>query len=279
MVVPGSVRARRLALPASLAPVAVLLGVASMRLGLGALAGLGLGLRQTLVISELLLVVPALAMLTLFKVPLVEGLALRPIPPRSVALALLAGITLWGASLGLFALQYLVWPPPDGYLELFRQLHDALRPTGPIDALVSITAIALVPALCEETLFRGAVTGSLRAALPPAAALGLQAFLFAIIHIDVAPGGPPVAYRVPFAFAVGLALGVLRLRTGSLTAPALAHGLLNTITFLVVLLAEDPARETDPGPVLGLSLFLAGTAGTLLLIRALPRSRPAPALN
>jgi sodium transport system permease protein len=279
MVAPGSVRAPRAALPAALAPIAVLLGVAAMRLGLGALAGLGLGLRATLLVSELLLVVPALALLALVNAPFSEALALRPLPARTAALALCAGITLWGASLGLFALQYLAWPPPDGYLEAFRQLHDALRPAGAADALVSIIAIALVPALCEETLFRGAVLGSLRAAMPAAPAVGLQALLFAMIHIDVTPGGSAGGYRVPFAFAVGLALGALRLRTGSLAAPALAHGLLNAVTFLVVLLADDPARESDPGPVLGLSLFLAGTAGTLLLLRALPRGGPAPAAS
>ena len=279
MVAPGSVRARRAALPAPLAPVAVLLGVAAMaamRTVLMTLAarGVGFGLRPMLLVSEVLLVVPGLALVALVGAPFRGALALRPLPARTVALALGAGITLWGASLGLFALQYLVWPPPDGYLEAFRQIHDALRPKGPADALLSITAIALVPALCEETLFRGIVLGSLRTALRAAPALGLSAFLFAMIHIDLTPGGPPVAYRVPFAFAVGLALGALRLRTGSLAAPALAHGLLNAVTFLVVLLADDPAGETDPGPLLGVSLFIAGTAGTLLLLRALPRSDP-----
>jgi membrane protease YdiL (CAAX protease family) len=272
MVGDGSVRARRAALPAPLAPVSVLLGVLAMRAGLLALSGLGLGLRPTLVLCELFLVVPGLAFVALVRAPLGEALAPRPLPGRTVVLSLAAGLTLWGASLGLFSLQYLAWPPPDGYLEAFRQLHDALRPKGPADALLSITAIALVPAVCEEALFRGIVFGSLSAVLGAAGATLLQAVLFALIHIDLTPGGPPVAYRVPFAFGVGLALGALRLRTGSLAAPALSHALLNTVTFLVVLLAADPAREADPGPVVGLTLLMVGTAATLLLLRALPRA-------
>lgn len=274
MVADGSVRVRRAALPASLAPVAVLLGVAAMRVGLGAMAGLGLELRATLLVAELLLVVPGLALVALVGAPLAAALAPRPLPGRAVFLSLLAGMTLWAASLGLFALQYLVWPPPAGYLEAFQQLHAALRPSGAADAALSITAIALVPALCEEALFRGIVLGSLRAVARTSYAIGLQAFLFALIHIDLAAGGPPVAYRVPFAFVVGLALGALRLRTGSLAAPALSHALLNAITFTVVLLADDPARETDPGPVLGLSLLVGGSAATLLLLRAVPRTSP-----
>jgi sodium transport system permease protein len=276
MVADGSVRARRATLPAPLAPVAVLLGVLAMRVGLGALAGSGLGLRPTLLVSELLLVIPGLALVALVRAPLRGALAPLPLPGRTVVLSLAAGLTLWGASLGLFSLQYLVWPPPDGYLEAFRQLHDALRPNGPADAFLSITAIALVPAVCEETLFRGIVFGSLNPALGAARATFLQAFLFALIHIDLTAGGPPVAYRVPFAFGVGLALGALRLRTGSLAAPALSHALLNAVTFVVVLLSEDPARETDPGPVVGLSLLVAGTAATLLLLRALPRTTATP---
>jgi membrane protease YdiL (CAAX protease family) len=276
MVSPGSVRARRAALPAVLAPIAVLLGVLAMARGARGLAGLGVGLRPTLLVAELLLVLPALALVALWRAPLAGALAPRPLPARAVALSVAAGLALWAASLGLFSLQYLVWPPPDGYLETFRQLHDALRPKGPADALLSITAIALVPALCEETLFRGVVLGSLAAALHPAAAAFVQAALFALIHVDFPSGGPPVAYRVPFAFGVGIALGALRLRAGSLAAPALAHGLLNTVTFLVVLLADDPARETDPGPVLGASLLVAGTAATMLLLRALPRAPDPP---
>lgn len=276
MVADGSVRARRAALPAPLAPVAVLLGVLAMRAGFGALTGLGLGLRPTLVLCELLLVLPGLALVALVRAPLRRALALLPLPGRAVFLSLAAGLTLWGASLGLFSLQYVVWPPPDGYLEAFRQLHDALRPKGPADAFLSITAIALVPAICEEALFRGVVFGSLTAVVGAAGSTFLQALLFALIHIDLTAGGPPVAYRVPFAFAVGLALGALRLRTGSLAAPALSHALLNAVTFLVVLFAADPARETDPGPVVGLSLLVAGTAATLLLLRALPGAAATP---
>ena len=149
MVADGSVRARRAALPAPLAPVAVLLGVLAMRAGFGALTGLGLGLRPTLVLCELLLVLPGLALVALVRAPLRRALALLPLPGRAVFLSLAAGLTLWGASLGLFSLQYVVWPPPDGYLEAFRQLHDALRPKGPADAFLSMH---LLQRACEVQL-------------------------------------------------------------------------------------------------------------------------------
>jgi len=274
MVAPGSVSARRAALPALLAPVAVALGVLAMQGAVRALAGRGVEMRTTLFLCELLLVLPGLLLVWLVRAPVAGALALRPLSPGTAGLSLACGMTLWGASLGLFALQYALWPPPEGYLEAFRQLHAALRPSGAADALFSITTIALVPALCEEALFRGVVWSALRAALRAGPALALQAVLFALIHIDTTAEGGLVAYRVPFAFGVGLALGLLRMRTGSLASPALAHGLLNAVTFLVVLLAEDPARESDPGALAGASLLVAGALGTALLLRVMRREEP-----
>lgn len=279
MVAPGSVHARRAGLPAPLAPLAVLLGVAAMHAGLVATMGLGLGLRPMLLLSELLLVVPGVALLALARVPLSEALALRPLRGRALVLCLAAGITLWVGSLGLFSVQYAVWPPPEGYLESFRQLHAALRPAGVADALLSIAAIAVVPALCEEALFRGVVLASLRPAMKEGLAVVTQAFLFGLIHLDTTGGGPPVLYRVPFTFAVGIALGLLRLRARSLAGPSLAHALLNTITFLAVLFSSDPASDTDPGPLVGLSLLFAGSLATAWILRVLGRSDPRPTID
>jgi membrane protease YdiL (CAAX protease family) len=279
MVAPGSARARRTGLPALLAPVAVVLGVLAMRAGLGATTGTGLGLRSMLLLSELLLVVPGVALLALARAPLAEALALRPLRGLPLVLCLAAGVTLWVGSLGLFSVQYAVWPPPEGYLESFRQLHAALRPASVADALLSIAAIAVVPALCEEALFRGIVLASLLPAMGQALAVVTQAFLFGLIHLDATAGGPPVMYRVPFTFAVGIALGALRLRARSLAGPSLAHALLNTITFLAVLFSDDPAGETDPGPALGLSLLIAGSLATAWILRALRRTDSDPTID
>ena len=71
---------------------------------------------------------PALLILAVFRIPLRDGLGLRWPGPRTIALALGAGLAFWVASLGLFALQAAVWPLPPEYLEAFRRLHAALRP-------------------------------------------------------------------------------------------------------------------------------------------------------
>lgn len=253
------------ALPWPLAPVVVALGWLSM-LACGFLSR-NLGLRPALLLSEVGLALPALLAVALLQGTWAEALGLQAIPRRIVVLSLLAGAAFWAASLGLFELQYTVWRPPPGYLEAFERLHAALRPSGPLDALLSVGAIALAPAAFEELLFRGAV---LPAILRPWGALGAivgSAALFGLIHLDFStPGG--AFYRVPFAFAVGLGLGVLRVRTGALLPSVLAHALLNTITFVAEPLTEDPtAGLPDPRPLLGFALFAGGLLAAALVVK------------
>ena len=177
---------------------------------------------------------------------------------RIVLLSLLLGAALWVASIGLVELQALVRPPSPEELDLFRRLHAALAPSGPLDALASLVVIAVLPAVCEELVMRGALLAALlpvaargaaavvRASLVPAVAATVAVLLtaaaFALIHDPV---------RLVFAFALGVALGALRLRTRSLVPPVVAHATLNALTFAVAPLVDDPTRPYEPRPALG----------------------------
>jgi sodium transport system permease protein len=251
-----------------LAVVAVIAGVSAMAAGGRLMAPHGL--HATLCTAEALLAAPGLLLLLVARVPLAEGLGLRPVARRTAILALLAGATLWAASLGLMNVQFVLWPPPPEFLDSFRALHQALRPSTVEQGLLSVAAIALMPALCEETLFRGVVLPSLLRWGPAVGLMG-SAVLFALIHID-AVGTAPAYYRLPFAFAVGLGLAALRLATGSLIPPMAAHAVLNTITFATVFLsgAASEAME-EPQAVSGALLLLGGAAASAWTFRALRR--------
>jgi membrane protease YdiL (CAAX protease family) len=255
-------------LPAWTAPVVVVLGTTALLSG--SLVFRGFGMRGFLMGSEALLVVPSLVALALFRIPLGRGLALVRLPRRSLLLCAGLGATLWAASLGLFELQYAVWAPPPGYLEGFQRLHELLKADGVLDSLFSLAAIAFAPAVCEEIVFRGSVLPALdRRFGSLLAALG-SALLFGLIHIDAA-GDSPSFYRVPFAFAVGLGLAALRLRTGSLWASIVAHATLNGITYFAAPFAGVPdGALPDPRPLLGAGLFAAGILASALLYAALP---------
>jgi sodium transport system permease protein len=265
---PGSDQPPLVALRRVPAVLVVFLGILAMLLTAAPAARLGL--RAALVLSELALVAPALLLVLLLRLPLRRALALETPLRQTAALAVAAGATLWLTSLGLFEVQFSLWAPPPGYLEAFRRLHEQLRPRGPLDALASLLAIAIMPAVCEELLFRGLV---LPAFLRPLGAWGaafVSAALFGVIHLDFA-GGALSLYRVPFAAVVGLGLAALRLSTGSLAPAILAHATLNAITFAAAPFTDDPAQGLpEPAPWLGLLMFAVGATATLALLRRLP---------
>lgn len=258
-----------------------LAGVAGMFGGAAGAARLDLGLRTQVALGTVL-----------FALPVAAALALRPraarpvlgdlVPGRRIVLlSALLGAALWVASIGLVELQALVRPPSTEELDLFRRLHAALAPSGPLDALASLAVIAVLPATCEELVMRGALLAGLlpvaarvassfvRAPRVPAAAAALAVVLtagaFALIHDPV---------RLLFAFALGVALGALRLRTRSLVPPVVAHATLNALTFAVAPLVDDPSRPYEPRPATGLACLVVGLALAWPLLRAL-RQRPA----
>jgi membrane protease YdiL (CAAX protease family) len=215
-------------------------------------------------VSETLLMAPGLLALLLAGVPLKDGAGLHRINPRTSLLSLGTGATLWLASLGLLELQYAVWRPPADYLEAFRQLHESLRPSGVLDAALSVLAIAVFPAVCEEILVRGIVLPAFARTFGPGLAVVGSALGFGLMHLD--------PYRFPFTLGVGLALGLVRLRTGSVLPTVLAHTALNTLTFALAPLFDDPsAPMPEPQPLLGLGLLVVGVGFWYLTLRCLRR--------
>ena len=215
-------------------------------------------------LAEALLLAPGLLALVWLGIPLQEGTGFQPIAPRVFSISLGIGVSLWVASYGLLELQYSVWQPDAGYLKAFRRIHLALRPTGAADAVMSVLAIAVLPAVCEEILVRGIVLPAFVRSLGPAMAVCSSALLFGLMHDDL--------YRFAFTTSVGLALGVVRLRSGSVLPSVLAHTILNALTFTVTLLFDDPSAPLPPPrPLLGLGLLALGGAPTWLAIRWLRR--------
>jgi membrane protease YdiL (CAAX protease family) len=259
----GSESTRDLSLHPATGLLVAIFGIGTM-VGSSMLLAGHLSMRPLIMVATALLAAPALLTLLLTGRPVAQALALRRLDPRTAAVAAALGLSLWVASLGLLELQYAVWPPDPGYLEGFRKIHEALRPANALDAMISVLAIAAAPAIFEETLMRGVVLPSLRPSLGAPAAVIASALLFAAMHFDL--------YRFVFTFALGLALGFVRLRAAALVPCMLVHATLNTLTFLAAPLVDDPMEPLpDPRPWIGLALFLGGVAVTALLFRWLRR--------
>lgn len=79
--------------------------------------------------------------------------------------------------------------------------------------------VAVLPAITEEIACRGLIQHWLQQALPPARAIAFAAFLFAISHFS--------AFSLPYLFLIGLLLGWLKWKTGSLFPSIGVHFLHN----------------------------------------------------
>ncbi len=137
----------------------------------------------------------------------------RPLSAGNLALALAGTL---GLSLGMGWLLSGAGFFADGPLApLSRLLAEA---TGAAMG-AAILAMALAPALAEELLFRGLLLGRFCERLGTPGGLLLSSGLFALIHADL---GQALA-----AFPLGLYLGALTLRTGSVHTAILCHAVNN----------------------------------------------------
>jgi membrane protease YdiL (CAAX protease family) len=110
-------------------------------------------------------------------------------------------------------------------LEAIGSDDGRLGSSGPVlEGVILLRACVLAP-VGEELFFRGALFGWLRRRLSAPVSIGVTAAAFAAIH-----GFPPI---LPLAFALGVAWGWIRERTGSTVPTVAAHVLHNAILVAV----------------------------------------------
>lgn len=126
-----------------------------------------------------------------------------------MALGVAAGVT--GARVALLA----AWPS-------FREANDRSNQQvlSPLQGPLDVAAVAVLPALSEELLFRGALLPTVYPDWRGAAVAGA---VFGALHLG---GGRNAAFAV-WAGAVGCVYGAAFLATGNLWVPALAHAAAN----------------------------------------------------
>lgn len=253
-------------------------GLAAMALIQKAVAG-KVEFRLVLILAEIGLALPALIVGAFLASRLPALYRFTPLVPQGALRTAALGLALWVLSLGVFEAQYVLVKPPLAYLEQLQGLHAMLKPVGLSGWIFSIAAIAIAPAICEEILFRGLLTPVFRRAGGAAFAIAASAALFAAIHIDAVREGDAattVYYRIPFAFVLGMLLAKIRIDTGSLWPPIIAHATLNATTFVVVLMIEQPKPVLeDPRPLVALGMLSVGAAAVRFLMRGIrPPSPP-----
>lgn len=182
-----------------------------------------------------------------------QQVQLRPVPvleamgAASAAPLLYAVVTL--------ALAFL----PAAWMADYAQASVALNNTG----LLPFLSVALAAPVTEEVVFRGLIQSRLARALPGWPAVLLSALMFALCH------GQPV--WMGYAFVLGLVLGVMAWRAGSILPSILTHIVFNTIGQILSL----PQLAQANGLLVLAVLLLVGIAACLLTWKGLiPLFRP-----
>lgn len=146
--------------------------------------------------------------------------------------------------------------PTPSWLRAFFESQFVYR--GALDFAWLLVAFALVPALCEEILFRGFLQSGLVQAFESAPkGITVTSLIFAVFHVD--------PWRFVGLFVLGVFLGHLAHRSGSLVPPILAHAFNNVLSIALATLTGSASDA--PGSLWTAALSLGALGVALLLLR------------
>jgi len=193
------------------------------------IADLESGLIKTLL---LLVFLPTLLIIKIGRLSFSEILSLKATKASNYLLILIATVPIFILVTLLAQIINIIYPFPEHYLESFQNLYFLEGRTF----LYSLFLIALLPGIVEEVMFRGYFIKAFREKGIWNSII-ISAILFAILHLDI--------FRfIPVAI-LGVWLGYILLKTGSIIIPILAHAANNALALFI-------ARYGDSIPGMGI---------------------------
>jgi sodium transport system permease protein len=127
----------------------------------------------------------------------------------------------------------LEWLPEEGRQALEEQAR-RFSSAG-FSIFLQILVFALLPAICEEMVFRGFILSGLRKRLGDLGAILVSSILFAVAHL--------IVYKLAPTFVLGVILGMLATRSGSLFPGIVFHFTHNALPFLALYVHSEHAYE------------------------------------
>jgi membrane protease YdiL (CAAX protease family) len=171
------------------------------------------------------------------------GLVKPALPIWAYLIVLIGTLVPFALAIGSVYLVAQLVPSISGAEDLYQKMTLAV-------AVPWVLFIAIVPGFTEELFFRGYIQRRLLARWRPSLAILLTSLLFAVMHID--------PHHVALALILGVWLGVLAWRTGSVWPGMLCHAFVNggwNICQLGMRLGGWP--ESPPMPVLAAASCIA----------------------
>jgi sodium transport system permease protein len=188
---------------------------------------------------------------TLGRVELRTGLGLTTPRPAALIAGVLLGASLWPLQLWLFehgGVSKVLEERLGTVMESFREARTTLG--------WGVLAIVIVPAILEETFFRGLLFNALKARCGAVVTVGVSGLLFGLTHVILA-GALGLERLVPSA-VLGLILGAVCWYSGSLWPSLIQHVCHNAILLGVGL------NEPGSMSVIPLQWLVGGAFGTAL---------------
>ncbi|MCK9335528.1 MAG: ABC transporter permease [Candidatus Cloacimonetes bacterium] len=181
------------------------------------------GLLKTQII---IIALPVLLIIRMLKLKSRDVLRLKA--PKLLPAALIPFIAIPGAILVAILAQIInaIYPFPEQYLENLTRLFNMDIPTWQ-----SFLIVAVAPGICEELLFRGLFPRFFEK-FGVKFSIIITALLFAAFHLD--------PFRFVPVFLLGLLLGYLTLRSGSIYLSMFSHALNNGLALFFTAFATQP---------------------------------------
>jgi uncharacterized protein len=203
----------------------------------------------------------------------------KKIEGREIFFVLLITACGLGISSALGYLGYQI-PFPAAWKKVFEGMENnyateaanMIRLNTPVELLISLGVLALVPAICEETFFRGGLQNYLyRSSRNMWLSIIVISLLFSAIHFSV--------YGFLARFALGMILGLIYHYTGKIWLNILMH-FINNAAAVLSLYAERASGKSilqlmndKSGNYWGL-LFIPIIAFLFIKLKSIPSSKP-----
>ncbi len=185
-------------------------------------------LHATGVLMPVLFVILPVAMAAYWKIDIRNTFSLRVPPLRHLFAGILVGVSAWVPAHELNVLQQFLFGIPQNVIESAERMGEALFAL-PVASVFLL--IALVPALCEELLFRGFLLSGLGSAAKKWTAILVAGAVFGVFHFFL--------FKFPVTFVLGILLGYLCWQSRSILPGIIAHFLHNAIGATSALWQEE----------------------------------------
>jgi membrane protease YdiL (CAAX protease family) len=187
--------------------------------------------KSYVLLLEAMLLAPALLFVWIEKYPFRKVFRFRWVHPKLLVVSVFLGIGLGIVSDELDRMVQSAVPMPE---DILKALQRFMVFNSTKEMLLLIFTVVIFAGLVEEMLFRGFLQGSLERSGREVKAIVITAFVFSFLHFN-----PWWAFQI---FSLGLVLGVLAWRSGSILPGVVIHMTNNAVSMAFMNTDESRLR-------------------------------------